>query len=71
MIELFNDKLLLSADESAKCLSVCQKTLWNFTVPRGTIPSVKIGSRVLYSPADLQAWIDSQKNGGQYSDDSC
>ena len=64
MENVFDGKLLLSTDEVAKALGICTKSLWNFTVPRGTIPSVKIGSRVLYSPADLQKWIDSQKLKG-------
>ena len=54
-------KLLLSADEAAKVLSICTKSLWSQTIPRGTLPAARIGSRVLYSPSDLQAWIDSQK----------
>ena len=66
MNELFNGKLLLPAREAAAALAVCEKTLWNFTAPRGTIPSVKIGARVLYSPADLQAWIDKEKSGGEH-----
>ena len=54
------EKLLFSAREAAKTLSICEKTLWNFTNPRGPIPSVKLGSRVLYSPRDLRNWIDNQ-----------
>ncbi len=60
----FDGKLLLSAREAARALGICEKSLWNFTVPRGTIPSTKIGTRVLYSPTDLQKWIDSQKTEG-------
>ncbi len=56
-------KLLLSAREAAKSLSICEKTLWTHTKPRGTVPCVKIGTRVLYDPRDLAAWIDSQKAG--------
>lgn len=56
-------KLLLSVIEAAAALSICQKTLYSNTCPRGTIPCVKIGTRVLYDPADLRAWIDAQKNG--------
>ncbi len=55
------EKLLISAQEAAKSLSVCPKTLWNFTQPRGSIPCIKIGSRVVYSPSDLQEWISKQK----------
>jgi predicted DNA-binding transcriptional regulator AlpA len=59
-------RLLLDAIEASKALSVSQKTLWSHTRPRGTIPCVRIGTRVLYSVADLQKWIDQQmQDGGQ------
>ena len=61
------EKMLLSAREAAAAISVCEKSLWSLTAPRGPIISVHAGSRVLYSPADLQAWIDEQKQEG--SDD--
>lgn len=54
-------KLLLAAREAAQSLSICPKTLWNHTVPRGTIPCVRIGTRVLYDPDDLRRWIAAQK----------
>ncbi len=56
-------KLLLSAREAARALSVCEKTLWSYTQPRGPIPSLTIGSRRLYAVADLEAWITAQKGG--------
>ena len=61
MTELYNGKLLLSAREAAAALSICEKSLWNYSQPRGPIPSVKIGTRILYSPGDLQSWINEQK----------
>jgi len=54
-------KLLLSAPEAAKSLSICAKTLWSHTQPRGTIPRVRIGTRVLYDRNDLRRWIEDQK----------
>ena len=57
-------KLLLLVREAAEALSVCPKSLWSHTEPRGTIPCVKIGVRVLYDPRDLAAWIDARKKGG-------
>ena len=57
-------KLLLSAAEAARALSICPKSLWIATIPRGSIPCVRIGARVLYAPADLQAWIDRQRTMG-------
>ena len=60
-----SSKLLLSAREAAEALSICGKTLWSHTAPRGTIPCLRIGARVLYDPHDLEAWIDAQKKGGE------
>ncbi|MEX2287447.1 MAG: helix-turn-helix domain-containing protein [Planctomycetaceae bacterium] len=53
--------LLLGLRDAAKLLSVSEKTLWNHTKPRGQIPCVNIGQRVLYDPGDLQAWIANAK----------
>ena len=63
------DKLLLSTADASKALSICEKSLFNYSIPRGTLPKIKIGSRVMYSPADLQSWIDEQKSGGQEAGD--
>ena len=53
--------LLLSPRNAAKALSVSERTLWNQTVPRGPIPSIRIGKRgVRYSLAALHAWIEQQ-----------
>lgn len=57
-------KLLLSPPEAAQALSVSEKTLWSHSQPRGSIPVVRIGARVLYDPRDLLAWIDQQKTAG-------
>ena len=53
-------KLLLSARDAAKALSVCERTLFSLTAPRGPIPVLRLGSRVLYPVATLQKWIDEQ-----------
>ena len=57
-------KLLLAAQEAAEAMSICEKTLWSITEPRGDLPCVRIRRRVLYDPRDLEAWIDAQKEGG-------
>lgn len=50
-------KVLLSKAEACEALGgICLKTLYNVTQPRGTLPCIRIGSRVLYSPDDLRAW---------------
>ena len=54
-------KLLLTAREAAECLSISEKTLWNYTVPRGSLRCVRIGRRVLYSVEALRAWMERQE----------
>ena len=61
MNESFEEKLLLSAREAAAALGVCEKTLWNYSRPRGDIPCLKLGARTLYTVDDLRAWISQQK----------
>ncbi|HEY2883298.1 MAG TPA: helix-turn-helix domain-containing protein [Pirellulales bacterium] len=52
-------KLLLTGDEAAAALSVCRKTLWRLTQPRGPIPVVSIGERGnRYSRQAIEKWID-------------
>lgn len=54
-------RLLLTPRDAAKAMAVCEKTLWNLTQPRGTLPAVKLGRAVRYDPADLQAFIGRMK----------
>jgi len=58
--------LLLNAHDAARSMAVCEKTLWSMTWPRGELPCVRIGRRVLYDPRDITAWIDKQKKGGDW-----
>lgn len=62
MIETATPKLLLSSREAARSLGICAKTLWSITQPRGDVPTVRIGTRCLYDPRDLLAWIDARKS---------
>jgi predicted DNA-binding transcriptional regulator AlpA len=53
--------LLLTARDAAKALAVSEKTLWSLTVPRGTIPAIRVGERSLrYSVAALEEWTARQ-----------
>jgi hypothetical protein len=57
--------LLVSVPEAARFLGgICQKTLWANTCPRGSIPCIRIGQRVMYDVRDLKNWIDHQKTTG-------
>jgi excisionase family DNA binding protein len=51
---------LLTPLEAAALLRCSTRTLFDLTQPRGTIPVVRIGRRVRYSPAALQEWIGQQ-----------
>lgn len=53
-------RLLLSRDEAAIAIGLSVRELDDLTSPRGAIRCVRVGRRVLYSLAALQAWIDSQ-----------
>jgi len=56
-------RLLLSAREAAKALSVSERTLYSRTAD-GTLPCVRLGGRRLYDPRALTAWIDRQQERG-------
>ncbi|MFC1782009.1 helix-turn-helix domain-containing protein [Planctomycetota bacterium] len=59
--EFVIEPLLLSAKDTAKALSISERTLWTYT-KNGEIPCVRLGDRVLYDPQDLRAWIELKKN---------
>ena len=46
--------------EVAEDTRLCEKSVWNATAPRGDLPCVKLGSRTLYRPEDVAAWIESR-----------
>ena len=57
-------KLLLTPREAAAALGICEKSLWSMTVPRGSLPSVKLGAKggsVRYSVTTLEQWISEQQ----------
>jgi excisionase family DNA binding protein len=49
-------RLLVNERTAAQMLSVSARTLWTLR-QQGKIPYVKLGGRVLYSPATLAEWI--------------
>lgn len=53
-------KLLLSYDEAAWSLGVCERTLRNM-VTRGQLRPVKLGTRTLFDPLDLRDMVESEK----------
>jgi len=53
-----NEKILVTVDQAARMLSIGRSKLLELTYA-GDIPSVKLGKRRMYSPSDLEAWVDS------------
>ncbi len=50
---------LLSISETAKVLNISISTLYRLTSQK-KIPFIKIGSRVVFQPEKIQAWIESK-----------
>ena len=54
-------KLLLTPREAAEALSICEKSLWSVTWPRGPILCVRLGRSVRYSLDSLREFILQQQ----------
>ena len=56
---------LLLNEREARCVlgGLCAKSMYNLR--QQGLPFVKVGSRVMYVPADLAAWVERQKGGPQ------
>jgi len=55
--------LLLNAADASKALAISPRKLWSLTAS-GELPAIRIGRSVRYDIADLRAFIDAQKKGG-------
>lgn len=53
---------LLTSREAANFLRVSTRTLFNLTTPNGSIPCVRVGRSVRYSPTALQEWVERQQS---------
>ncbi len=53
-----DSRFLISSREAAYRLGVSLRHLWSLTAPRGPIPAIKLGRRVLYRPQDLAAFLE-------------
>lgn len=50
--------LAVPPPEAARMLSICERSLWALTAPRGPIPCVRLGRSVRYSVAALQHYLE-------------
>ena len=53
----------LSAEAASEYLGVSRGTFYRRVRP--TIPAIRIGSRTLFDPADLDAWAESHKESAR------
>ena len=61
-----SNALALRPRAAAKALGIGERLLWDLTSPRGPIPSVKVGTCVLYPVDGLKRWLTEQAaKGGQ------
>ena len=51
------ERLLLKPREAAQALALSERTLWQYTTPRGPIPCCRIGSSIRYRLMDLQNYL--------------
>lgn len=59
--------LLVDAREASKMLAVSPRKLWAMTFEETpSLPHVRCGRLVRYSPDDLRRWIESQRKGGDH-----
>ena len=50
-----------SVRETAARLGISERTLYSITNPRGSLKSLRIGTRVFYNPKTVAAWVASQE----------
>ena len=53
---------LLTVREVATLLRLHEKTVYAL-VERGSIPHVRLGRRVLFSPGDVKCWVEARREG--------
>lgn len=53
-------RLALRPREAAIALGMSEKSLFSRTFPRGDIPAVKVGSRVVYFQHQICEWADRE-----------
>ena len=55
------DPLLVDCREASRLLSCSERTLFDLT-KSGSLPVVRLGRSVRYSPEDLREWINARRS---------
>lgn len=54
---------LINAEQAATILNISPSTLAKMRLSGGSPRYIKLGRRVAYRPADIEAWIEAQSFG--------
>jgi excisionase family DNA binding protein len=54
---------LLSVDETASLLGLKKSTIYKMTCLKNSIPFLKLGTRVLFRPSELESWLSAHSHG--------
>ncbi|MFZ4576575.1 MAG: helix-turn-helix domain-containing protein [Phycisphaerales bacterium] len=57
-------RIALSPAELADALGLSERTIWGITAPRGTLPAVKVGRRVVYPIVLVEKWLAEEAAKG-------
>lgn len=55
------EPLAVGPREAARALGFSERTLWAVSAPRGDLPCVRIGRKVLYKVTDLADFLERHK----------
>jgi hypothetical protein len=53
--------MLMDTRQTATSLSVSERTLFEWTEPRGTLKCVRFPNRTMYRPEDVRTWLDQRQ----------
>ncbi len=56
-------RLTLNATEAARAIGISRRLLWSMK-NRGDVPHVRLGRRIVYPIAALEAWLAAKAKGG-------
>lgn len=59
------EPLAVRPKDAARMLGIGQRMLWQLSQPRGDIPTIRVGTAVLYPVEGLKRWLADQAKGVQ------
>jgi predicted DNA-binding transcriptional regulator AlpA len=69
MTVALEDKVLWSIKETVTRLGISKRTLYECTSSRGTLKRIKIGTRTMYRPETVLAWLAERERNDAGEDE--